>query len=289
MHSRKRGILGFGLFIGGAMFVAPCVTWASISACASPQTISAAIVGSTANGCSAVNEQFVNFNVSGATGSGDVSFPAVSAGAATGIEFTASGSTVAQLDFQTVNQDASTSCASNTWCVKEGSTAQTATQTFTYAVEGTPSAPKIYGIALTSPSMDMDALLASQTITIQEAFCLGTTSFTCSSTSSNYGYVQIVETSNGGTGTFTAHDTVCLPAAGGCSGATSTTASLGFAGQTDIAVEESVSIHTLGSGSDALALNSFDAQFDEAPEPSTFVLLGSALVGLAALSCRKKA
>lgn len=274
------------------MFVLPAIGLASINSCASPQEITSALTESTANGCSAVNEKFVNFNVSAPSGNGDTSLPPATGGASSSIEFTTAGTEVAQLAFRTVDETTgtgtNTTCATDSWCEKGSmTTAETASQSFTFAVQAASASGDLYGIALSGPSVEADNQVPGDTIAIKEAFCLGVTSFSCTPASSNYGYVEIVETSTG-TG-FTTQDTVCSPTLGGCTGTNSSSAFLSFAGQTAIAVQETISLDAVVGCDDTLALNSFDAEFYEAPEPSTLLLLGSAMAGLVILRRRKRA
>ena len=75
------------------------------------------------------------------------------------------------------------------------------------------------------------------------------------------------------------------------SSANTSAASLAFVGQTSIAVQETITLQTASNynGWDTLALDSFDANFyEQAPEPSTLLLLGSAMAGVAVLRRRRK-
>jgi len=124
-------------------------------------------------------------------------------------------------------------------------------------------------------------------ITTEEQFCLGASTFNCTTTSSNYGYLQVQETSNG-SGGYTSVFAACLPGSGGCSISAATGSEIGIGRQTQIAIQDTVSISTLNSGGKPVFIDSFYNDFETAPEPSTFVLLGIALAGFGLLRLRQK-
>jgi hypothetical protein len=65
----------------------------------------------------------------------------------------------------------------------------------------------------------------AETVEVEQAFCLGQSTFTCLTTASNYGYLQITEhIATSGAVTYT--DLLCTPGVGGCTTAAAATATL---------------------------------------------------------------
>ena len=134
-----------------------------------------------------------------------------------------------------------------------------------------------------------------ETVEVQEAFCLNQKVFTCLATANNYGYLKITETI-ATTGGVSYADVLCTPGSGGCTTSTATTAALAiaFANSFSLNVATQLSFdisRTTGSGN-TITLNSISETWDqveESPEPSSFMLLASALAGLGALRlCKAK-
>jgi len=257
--------------------------WGNIAACASPEPLGPAVVGA-GNGCWYQDANFDNFNVSAATGSGSSFFPTTTGTTGTStdsanIQFTPTLTTPAYtLDFQTAATSSGTSCTSQSWCV--GQKLTTASQSFTYGVAGTfdylnltdgPVAPE-FG--------------SGNVITTEEQFCLGSTTFNCGTTSAAYGYLKI-QLSGSGLGGYSTVYTVCTPGLGGCTTATAGAANISFILQTQIALEDTVSISTSATLLDPVFIDGFDNEFTT-PEPSTFILLGSALAALGVLRFRHR-
>jgi hypothetical protein len=240
------------------------------------------------NGCTYIDNNFVNFNAGSPTGSGEASWPAVTNGFDPGIEFTASGAAPSPftLDFRTTGQTAGNAgCAANSWCVLGSTSAsKAASQNISYDAQTTG---KYYGIILTDGTVQENSLLAGDVILTEEHFCLGAASFNCTAGSSNYGYVEITETSKS-SGGYTTVFTVCTPGASGCTVSHPTAASISFtSAQTEIGIEDTVTISTVSGQARTVFIDSFDHDFMDAPEPSTFALFGTALAGLGLLRCRR--
>jgi hypothetical protein len=141
----------------------------------------------------------------------------------------------------------------------------------------------ISGLALTASASVGTG--PTDSVDITEAFCLGSGFSSCSTTSSNYGYIeeQFIYL---GSAEMTRY-TICTPGLGGCTASSAASASILFAnpGYQAIGIQTSVGLQSFDSTSNQLS--SFTEEFDQgdtaasgAPEPSTFVLLGSALAGL---------
>jgi hypothetical protein len=240
------------------------------------------------NGCTYIDNNFVNFDGGAPTGSGDADWPGVTSGFTPKIEFAASGAAPSPfiLDFRTTGQTGgNASCALNSWCVLGStSTAKTASQNISYDAQTTG---KYYGVILTDGTVQGNSLSAGDVILTEEQFCLGAANFNCTTGSSNYGYVEITETSKG-SGGYTTVFTVCTPGASGCTVSHPTTASISFNSvQTEIGIEDTVTISTVSGQARTVFIDSFDNEFMDAPEPSTFVLFGTALAGVGLLAARK--
>jgi len=261
------------------------VAWGSIVACASPQTLGAPVVGPS-NGCSYLDANFDNFTVTPPTGSGSSSFSTVTGanGSDTNLEFAASGATSHTLDFQTTGQSSGSSgCTSLSWCVVAG----VASQSFTYDLVSTTP---IRQLSLTDGTLQTSTIKDGSVITTEEQFCLGSATFNCTASSATYGYLQIQQTSSGA-GQPTTVFTVCMPGVGGCTVSTPSAATIGLGPQTQIAIQNTVTISTIGGGAWPVFLDSFDNYFSPNapnPEPSTFILLGGALAGLGLFRLRRK-
>jgi hypothetical protein len=264
------------------------VAWGGITACAPMQTLGVTVVG-TGQGCSYLNSNFDNFNVGAAAGSWSTSFP-VTTGSnggsteSTNIDFTQTGTTTTTLDFGTLQQSSGSGhCPADSWCMPEGANS-TSSQTIGYEVVASGG---FDSLGLMDGTLPNGYLSNGDVITTEEQFCLGASTFNCTTTSSNYGYLQVQETSNG-SGGYTSVFTACLPGSGGCSISAATGSEIGIGRQTQIAIQDTVSISTLNSGGKPVFIDSFYNDFETAPEPSTFVLLGIALAGFGLLRLRQK-
>ena len=280
----KKVLFGVMLLLAATVLVTPAM--ATDLACASPQVLNMG-TGAT-NGCAYAGNNFVNFDVSAATGSGDASFPVAASGETTKIEFTASDTvpSLYTLDFKTTGQTSgNASCASSSWCVLEnGSTAKTASQNISYDAQTTG---EFYGISLADGTLQGNTLLAGDVIAAEEQFCLGNATFSCAAGNPNYGYVEITQTSNG-SGGYTTVYTVCTPGASGCTVSHPTAASISFAAQTEIGIDDTITISTVSGQARTVYLDSFNNNFNEASEPSTLILIGTALLAVGFRGSRRK-
>ena len=289
----KKNIIG-GILMLGSLPAA----WAGISACPASveQTLSSTVVG-TGQGCSYLNAQFINFNVSTATGA-NASFPATTgtnggSNENTNIEFSPSGTPIYTLGFQTIatnipaGPSSTAPCTAETWCVLENGATLTASQNINYGAVATTGA--FYGLTLTDGTLQTHALIAGDIITTIEAFCLGISTFTCSTSGGTYGYIEIQQTENNTNNGFNTTYTVCAPGATTCVLQSSPTAAFNFlAKATSIGIQDTVTIFIPSGGTEPVFIDGFDNSFDTVPEPSTFILLGSALAGLGFLGARRK-
>src|SRR5579862_5513688 len=276
-------VIGVISVLGAMVLAAPA--FGGVSACSNPQTLDPSVVGA-GNGCSTVDDTFVDFNANLATGTGDTSWPVPSGGATSDISFFQSGPGPTVLDFVTAGTSSgSGSCASNSWCTPApslGRSSQTDTQQITFDAQ---TGGSFFGLSLSEGTVQSGTTKAGDQIKTFEQFCLGSATFNCVQGDSNYGYLEVLMTSTGSGGFNTVY-TVCTPGAGGCTTSTPGIASINFLAQTEIGISETVSIRTVTGETAPVFIDSFDSDFIDAPEPSTFVLLGSALVGL--LHLRRK-
>ncbi len=137
----------------------------------------------------------------------------------------------------------------------------------------------ITGLSLgATPSFSGPGTDPADVVSVQSVFCLGT--LTCATTDSNYGYLAIEFDGNAGT----VSQTVCTPGAGGCttsSGSSSITFGTYY---TEIAFDTVFLVHS--DSTNFISLVDFTDTFSqqaETPEPATFLLISTALIGLAAL------
>ncbi len=272
--------------LGTMVFVAPA--FAGVSSCSNPQTLNSSVVG-VGNGCTTVDDTFVDFNVGTATGAGDTTWPVPSGGATSDINFLQSGPGPTILDFETAGASSGAgSCAANSWCTPpppRGRISQTDTQQITFDAQ---TVGGFTGLSLGDGTVQSGtSLKAGDQIETLEQFCLGSAIFNCVQGNSNYGYLEVLMTSTGSGGFNTVY-IVCTPGASGCTTSNPSAASIEFLAQTEIGISDTVSIRTVTGETSPVFIDSFDDSFMDLPEPSSFVLLGTALAGVGLLRLRRK-
>jgi hypothetical protein len=283
----KRGT--FLLALGLAVVVVTPAR-AGVAACVTPQqTLVAAVVGA-GDGCSYQNAEFLTFNVGTEAGAGGATFPTPATGATANIEFAASGTPVYTLAYQTTGQNATgaATCAANSWCANGNSS--DATQTITE--DATTTLGKIYSITLSDGTVGSDATIrAGDIITVDEQYCVGGASI-ASCTSADLGFIKIVQTTTATGFSGTPVITVCeaTVTGGACTAVASTLANAAIlgGGATSITIADTVTMTTIATEDHDIFLDSFDNTFSTLPEPSTFILFGSALAGLVAFRSWKR-
>jgi len=168
-----------------------------------------------------------------------------------------------------------------TWSLASGGT-HTMDSQFTYTVENT-SSPLIDLLQL---SLGTNTITANSgnTITVTEVFCLGQTTL-AGCTAAHQGTISLELTTQGGTPS----ETITLPT-GAVNCSTATVGCIdGFGTYSTVFVQTDVILDRVNTGGGTtVALNSLTEGFGDAPEPSTFVLLGSALAGVVLLRFKKR-
>jgi PEP-CTERM motif len=283
----------------GALLVALALTtagtsWATLSSCgAAPGTTLAALLGdgtnNPVNGC---GQSDLGFNTFAAVdGAGSIASPTTSQ-----IEISTSGG---------VNGGTTITPVVALYTLTGGNSITTGGGTIigTFNATGAPvsgqSAPSnppfrwlVDGLGLTFTATSSAHPTNAESVEVQEAFCLGQATFSCATTSSEYGYLSITEDIAANTGTVTYNDVICTPGVGGCTQTTATTASLSLAlaAYSVAATQLSIDINRPNDSGNVLTLGSISTtwnQIEGVPEPSTFVLFGSALAGLVTLRVRR--
>ncbi len=272
-----------------AMLAMPCVSWASNAACSTTATIGSFGAQATNVGCWETDQTFSNFSIpAGSSGSQSTStvditgsetgtYPAVSPGWTVNAQFAGTSTWT-----ETGNGGATFSggadylanLGQSQMAIGSGYVAPTGSDFFTYL----------------SASLDASGSTgnnAADTMSVTEEICIGNS--TCTATNS----VTLTATWSGSGVT-----TATL----GCSVGSGVTADFACSGSTanfkvavpTLTVDNSFNMVVHGSGGGTTSTDSLasftDAFIDQqapAPEPSTFVLLGSALVGLG-LAFRRK-
>ena len=246
--------------------------------------------GGAALGCEQVDKEFNNFNYS--TGGSNPE-----AGGSVGTTFAGSNPTGAiGVTFGSVNP---------TWAVSSAGDTSTGVVTYTNTVDPAygPGGGAFY--AITSLELFATASFTlpagtSDNVTLFEYFCAGGSAACTTGTLTDginlaaptAGYIEFVDQGNG-VGS-NSNEFICFN-----NGATSCTPTAGFlinfatsiyhAGFTSINVASDISVSSV-SGTQ-VSLNNFTENYFETldtPEPSTFLLMGSALAGVAALRFRKR-
>jgi hypothetical protein len=249
--------------------------------------------GGASAGCEQVDKEFNNFNYStgGSSPEGGSSVPVTFAGTS---PTTAIGATFG---------------LSNTW--SDGSTGgttaanTTAVAAYSVAVDPASSLPSGQYYAITSLSLSVNSSITtpvgtSDTAILFEYFCAGGSADCTTGTLTDginlaaptAGYIKFVESGSGFSTSgaevicFNNGASSCTPVGGN---AVNFAASIYTAGFTSIIVASDISVATV-SGTQ-VSVNNFTENYFETldtPEPSTFILMGSALAGIAALRFRKR-
>jgi len=248
----------------------------------------------TGSGCYEIDQTFSNFavtNGSAGTGSTDQTTGTVDiAGAST---FTAVTTPWTVTSTFTGNTAAD-------WEVVDGSGGTNTEGTITYLTNTTqafmtsatyPTVPSGHYIAIKSMSLTSsatDGTNAADTITITETFCIG--SAACTTGAAGNTITLTASYSGSGDTTATYGCTVLTDAGATCGSATSATPiTLTFTTPvTTLNMTDNYNLVAHGGTTDTLTsfFNTFNTE--EAPEPSTFVLIGSALGGLGLLRLRAR-
>ena len=300
MRATRFGHIIFALAL--ALCVGSSNAWASISACPTTSGTAAPLSGfnSAGNGCSQIDKNFDNFTMT-TTGNGSTTGDPTTSNVslyATGGTISGSGAsaTITPILANFVSTTATcigTGAGASQWVDCSGSDTLTSTTDYQVAINSSNGPGGGYHWAITNLTLALGTFTSTNpgntgnTVDVKEEFCLGAATFNCTATSTNYGYIEehvVFNTS----GTPTITETICYN--NGASSCTTSSGSLslnlGGLGYTTIGIQDTVTINRItGAGTD-IFLDGFDNQFGqsrEAPEPSTFVLLGSLLVGLALL------
>jgi hypothetical protein len=283
----KSSVFLFALALGTA-----ATSWAGVTSCTgqSLATLLSAGGNTPADGCGQIDLGFNNFTTPTSTGT--------NAGPTTGqVDLTTSGGTATPATTEapitalfgfTGGNSLTTSATSDTISSSFQDLGKPA------AGQALPSDPPdqwaVNGLGLTFAATSSATPASLETVQVVEAFCLGSTTFTCATNTSSYGYLQITENVNTN-GTNTYSDVLCTPGATGCTTTNPTTSSLSIAvaNSLEVATQSSFTMSRTSGSGNTITLNSISETWDQgeiAPEPSTFILLGSALAGIGALRLR---
>lgn len=270
-------------------------SWAGIAACSGTQLLSSfGNPGAATDGCFQTDVNFDNFAVSTTGNTGNTGDPAL-----TNVNLAASGGTISGSGASsTITQIAavftSTDSSDSTQWVGTGGS-ETLVSNVSYQAHAAQSEPTPATWEITSLTLALGSFTTSNpanagnTIEVKEQFCVGASTFSCTSASTDYGYIEELVTLKT-TGSPTIADSVCYN-----NGATSCTAttSLTLSGldATSIAIEDSVSITRVSNAGVDIFLTGFTNDINqnaELPEPSTLVLMGTALAGIGILRRRRQ-
>jgi hypothetical protein len=290
------------------------ISRASVTACSStPNGTAISAYTGAANGCSAVDMSYTNLTVTGASSSGGAPTPSTANIAAYSSGDTgASGNTAGPVNILfdgngvTDNWSLSGLLSQNQgFTINYAANANTG-GAYTGGTYPTPTGANLHwtisGLLLTSTNTivcngPLGCLPNAQQIVITETFCIGAAT-TAGCAPADFGTINATIT--GVAGSTTGQVTtafVCTFASGGCVSSTGnqinfTAGELSTLQTNGIAISDAVTItRTLGLDLATVTLTNLENQFDqlaEAPEPSTFILVGFALAAVAILRFRKR-
>jgi hypothetical protein len=252
--------------LAGALLFGAQVGWANNTACAGTYDLAADSTGlvaggSASGGCEIYDTNFTTFNFTQGTGPAGSSISVNFYGALTG------------------NAGDDSPKFTGNWTAGMTTTiGETATIDNANSANPPPAGTQYEFTALTLGVANIGDN-GSGNVVVFEQFCLGSATFNCTSTSGDYGYIQLVYNQLGTAGEFT-----CLNAgASSCVVSSTSFNSVYFTsylpeGTPVIAMQTTVTT----SGSGTANLGSFENFVDftaETPEPATFGLMGFALCG----------
>jgi hypothetical protein len=270
------------------------VSWAANASCATKATLASYGTPGTAVGCYEVDQTFSNFlvtNGSAGTGSttqttstdditGSSTFSAVTTPWT--VTSTFSGATAA--DWEVVNGSGGTNTEGTITYVTNTTQAEFTVPT------GYPTVTSGDHIAISSLSLTASASTgtnAADTITVTETFCIGTAACTTGATGDE---ITLTATYSGSGDTTATYGCTALTDSGATCGSASsaTPITVTFASQvTTLNFSDDYNLVAHGTTTDTLNdfFNTFNTD-EEAPEPSTFYLLGAGLAGFGMLRLR---
>ncbi len=251
----------------------------------------------TGNGCSADDMTFTNVTAGATFGGSGTNATATTIAADTRLVSTgdvaASGNTIGPIaaSFDSWNAATDGTGTATQWTTSTTGAAGQIVGTITYLANANvggaePTNPLLHwaitGLVLSSiTGGDISGGAGGDLVTIVETFCVSATT-TVACAAGNKGTI---------TETYTGSDTptfACTTGTGSCLSATGATINFAGTGFTQIAISDVI---TIRNGSTTAAMDSFTNTFKEgaeaAPEPSSFILLGSALMGLTMIRVRK--
>jgi hypothetical protein len=262
----------------GAFLLFTQLSSAAITSCggSSINTITSTAGETPAGGCGAVDLGFNNFTVTGGVTSSN-------------IDLTASGGTIAAGPPATITPIGLT-LTSSSWVVTSGNTLTSSVQFLDQVIAppggtGTPtpgSSWAVDGVGLLLPSSGIALPDSADSITVTEQFCLGVSAVGGCDAATNAGEIVATIKSSGTTITTTCPTNLTCSGITGASGVGETFTSTSYS---SVYVNQTVTVTSVGGGGFVYIPTITDSFFQDdpspSPEPSTFFLLGSALVMLA--------